>query len=40
VLSPPGGFDARPNLLVGAVYGTSPTSGWALRYDNVTFDIH
>ena len=39
-LSPPAGFDARPTLLVGAVYGTGPTSGWALRYDNVTLGLH
>ena len=40
VLTPPEGFDSRPNLLVGGVYGTSPTGEWALRFDNVTFDIH
>jgi hypothetical protein len=40
MLTPPGGFDSRPNLLVGGVYGTSPTGEWALRFDNVTFDIH
>jgi hypothetical protein len=40
VLTPPQGFDQRPNLLVGGVYGTSPNSAWALRYDNVTLDIH
>jgi len=39
VLTPPAGFDPRPNLLVGAVYGTAPTAAWALRYDNVTLDI-
>ena len=38
-LTPPAGFDQRPNLLVGAVYGTSPSNPWVLRYDNVTFDI-
>jgi hypothetical protein len=38
-LAPPAGFDARPNLLVGAVYGTSPTAGWAIRYDNVTLTL-
>jgi hypothetical protein len=40
VLTPPAGFDPRPNLLIGGVYGTSPTDGWALRYDNVTLDLH
>jgi hypothetical protein len=39
-LTPPASFDQRPTFFVGAVYGTNPTSGWALRYDNVTFDIH
>ena len=39
-LSPPAGFDARPNLLLGAVYGTGPTSGWAIRYDNLILDLH
>ncbi len=39
-LSPPAGFDQRPTLLIGAVYGTGPTSGWALRYDNVTLGLH
>ncbi len=39
-LSPPAGFDQRPTLLVGAVYGTGPTSGWTLRYDNVTLGLH
>ncbi len=38
-LTPPVGFDQAPNLLIGAVYGTNPTNGWALRYDNVTLDI-
>jgi hypothetical protein len=38
-LTPPAGFDQAPNLLIGAVYGTSPTDAWGLRYDNVTFDI-
>ena len=40
ILSPPAGFDPRPNLLIGGVFGTSPTDGWALRYDNVTLDLH
>jgi hypothetical protein len=39
-LSPPASFDQRPTLLLGAVYGTNPTTGWVLRFDNVTFDIH
>jgi hypothetical protein len=39
-LSPPSAFDPRPSLLVGAVYGTLPHTGWALRYDNVLMDIH
>lgn len=39
MLSPPTGFDPRPNLLIGAVYGTNPTGAWALRFDNVTLDI-
>jgi hypothetical protein len=38
-LTPPAGFDARPNLLIGAVYGTSPTAGWAIRYDDVTLTL-
>jgi hypothetical protein len=38
-LAPPAGFDSRPNLLIGAVYGTSPTEGWAIRYDNVTLTL-
>jgi hypothetical protein len=38
-LTPPAGFDQRPNLLVGAVFGTSPSNTWVIRYDNVTFDI-
>lgn len=40
MLQPPQGFDSRPNFLLGAVYGTSPTGGWAIRYDDVTLDIH
>jgi hypothetical protein len=28
-----------PEILVGATYATSATSGWSVRYDNVTFDI-
>jgi hypothetical protein len=39
VLTPPAGFDSRPNLLIGAVYGTSPTEGWAIRYDNVALTL-
>ncbi len=38
-LTPPVGFDPRASFLLGAVYGTSPTEGWALRFDNVTLDI-
>jgi hypothetical protein len=40
ILEPTPGFDSRPNLLVGAVYGTSPAGAWAIRYDDVTLDIH
>jgi hypothetical protein len=40
MLQPPQGFDSRPNFLLGAVYGTSPTGGWTIRYDDVTLDIH
>jgi hypothetical protein len=39
VLAPPAGFDQRPNFLIGAVYGTSPSNTWVIRYDNVTLDI-
>jgi hypothetical protein len=39
MLAPPVGFDQSPNVLLGAVYGTSPSNEWALRYDNVTLDI-
>jgi hypothetical protein len=39
-LHPPQGFDSRPNLLVGAVYGTTPNGVWVIRYDDVTLDIH
>jgi len=39
MLTPPAGFDSRPNLLIGAVYGTGPTAGWAIRYDNVTLTL-
>jgi hypothetical protein len=39
VLTPPPGFDSRPNLLIGAVYGTNPTNGWAIRYDNVVLTL-
>jgi hypothetical protein len=38
-LTPPAGFDQRPNLLIGAVFGTSPSNAWVIRYDNVTLDI-
>jgi len=28
-----------PEILVGATYATPATSGWSVRYDNVTFDM-
>jgi hypothetical protein len=39
MLAPPVGFDQSPNMLLGGVFGTSPCTEWALRYDNVTLDI-
>ncbi len=37
-LTPPANVDKRPSLLMGAVYGTLPHTGWLFRYDNVTLD--
>jgi hypothetical protein len=28
----------QPNVLVGAVFGSEPHTGWTFRYDNVTID--
>lgn len=35
-LVPTAGMDARPTVLLGAVFAGQPHTGWALRYDNVT----
>jgi hypothetical protein len=38
LLFPQGGVVLRPNLLIGAVFGTQPQTGWTFRFDNVTAD--
>lgn len=35
-LAPTVGIDSTPTLILGAVFGGNPHTGWTLRYDNVT----
>lgn len=35
-ISPSAEIDPRPSLLLGAVFASSPHTGWTFRYDNVT----
>jgi hypothetical protein len=37
-LAPGAGVDWHPNLLIGAVFGGDPQTGWVLHYDDVVFD--
>jgi hypothetical protein len=36
VLTPTVGLDPTPTLILGAVFGGNPHTGWTLRYDDVT----
>jgi len=35
-ITPTPGMDATPTLLLGAVFAGNPSTGWRLRYDDIT----